>query len=319
MSIATFDLTNPNGEIIKQKFPLSHSAYQKHGTCGLQYDFYYNKRIEKRYTSTTLLVGRVFDEVFNEYLKSVWYQNNFNLPQFFEEMWFKKFLSVERESSVTTDENKLYATLKHLCNLIPQSFNASGLIPYSTIDGQPCVQHKHTFDIGYGVRVTAIMDLIAYSKILKKPVVVDVKAASATAMASTEFTSVSEQLLIYSLACEKDPRLADTQFNHGAFWQAERKNMPTLLADGITPRKGSSFPTIILPEIAEFSSFHKNQMAHRYIQKQIDINQGRFYGGSRMSYNSPCKLCDYAGLCIKGDVSGLVKRNEYKRNTANAA
>lgn len=314
--IAQFDLSNPNNEVIKQKFPISHSAYQKHETCGFQYDLYYNKRIEKQFVSSTMLAGKVFDAVFNKYMESMWYQNNFNLPQYFEQMWQEKFISKPRESK--TDDLETYETLKHVCKSIPNSFNASGLIPLSTVDKKPCIQHKHTFDIGYGVLVRVIIDFIAWSKILKKPVVIDVKCSAPSALAKSGFASISEQLLVYSLACEADPRLEFNKFDYGAFWQAERKKMPALKKD-LSLRKGATYPKIILPETERFNEFHKQQMPHRYIQKQIDINQGRFFAGSRMSFNSPCGMCDYSGLCMNGDKTGLVIRENYQPRKQNVA
>jgi hypothetical protein len=304
-------MENLHNQHIIQKFPLSHSAYQKMNTCGLSYDLYYNKRLENQYTASTMLSGRVFDEVFNAYLHAMWKQNNIDLKAVFEEKWHKEFLSVERESN--QDEKAIYETLKYISMLIPASVNASGIVPYSTIDGEPCIQHSHVFDVGYGVKVRTIIDLIGFSKHLKKPVIIDVKATKV--MADTDFVSISEQLLIYSLSAENDPRLEDTSFDLGAYWQGERKTMPTLKKD-LTLRKGSSYPKIILPEIEKFNSFHKQQMPQRYIQTQLDINQKRFFGGSRMAYNSPCKLCDYSQLCIRGDGTGLVKRDKYRRKTA---
>ena len=123
------------------------------------------------------------------------------------------------------------------------------------------------------------------------------------------------QLRFDALSAENDPRLEDTSFELGAYWQGERKTMPLLKKDN-SLRKGSSYPKIILPEVEKFNSFHKKQMPQRYIQTQLDINQKRFFGGSRMAYNSPCKLCDYSQLCINGDATGLVKREEFKRKTA---
>jgi hypothetical protein len=294
---------------IQQKFPLSHSAYQKFNTCGQQYDLYYNKRIEARYVGSSLLTGRVFDEVFNEYLRNMWNQNNFDLANFFEKTWHKEYLSVERES--TSDDKKIYETMKYLCGLIPKTVSDSGIVPYATIDGTPCIQHKHTFDVGQGVKATTIIDLIGYSKALKKPIIIDVKATKV--MADVDFVSISEQLLIYSLSAENDPRLEDTSFEYGAYWQGERKNMPTLKKD-LTLRKGSSYPKILLPEVEKFNPFHKQQIAQRYIQTQLDINNKRFFAGSRMAYNSPCNLCDYKGLCVRGDSSGLVTRDTYRKN-----
>lgn len=301
----------PNNQQIIQKFPLSHSAYQRMNSCGLSYDLYYNKRLENRYTSGAILSGKVFDGVFNAYLYSMWEQNNINIAAKFEELWHKYYLSVERESN--QDDKSIYDTLKYICNLIPASVSASGIVPYATIDGTPCIQHSHVFDIGYGVKVRTIIDLIGYSKHLNKPVIIDVKATKV--MADTDFVSISEQLLIYSLSAENDPRLKDTSFELGAYWQGERKTMPGLKVNGDL-RKGSSYPKIILPELEKFNTFHKQQMPQRYIQTQLNINQKRFFGGSRMAYNSPCKLCDYSQLCIREDVTGLVKREKYVRKTA---
>lgn len=300
-----------NNQQIIQKFPLSHSAYQKMNTCGLSYDLYYNKRLENRYTAAAILTGKIFDGVFNAYLYSMWEQNNFDLDAEFEKLWHKEYLSVERESK--QDDKSIYDTLKYICKLIPASVSDSGIVPYATIDGTPCIQHSHVFDVGHGVKVRTIIDLIGYSTYLKKPVIIDVKATKV--MADADFVSISEQLLIYSLSAEADPRLKDTSFDLGAYWQGERKVMPTLKKDN-TLRKGASYPKIVLPELEKFNAFHKQQMPQRYIQTQMDINQKRFFGGSRMAFNSPCKLCDYSQLCIREDVTGLVQREKYVRKTA---
>lgn len=302
-----------SNSIIPQKFPLSHSAYQKMNTCGLSYDLYYNKKIKNKYSKATMISGRVFDEVFNEFLRCVWNQNNFDLKNYFEKVWHDEYVSKEKEAKNT--DLSLYESIKYICSLIPQSYRDSGIVPYSTVDGEPCVQHKHTFDIGYGVKVTTIIDLIGFSQRLNKPVIIDVKACAPSALASKEFVSISEQLLIYSLSAEADPRLNCDSFDFGAYWQGERKAMPALKKDQ-TLRAGARYPQIIKPEIERFNDFHKSQMADRYIHTQLDINKGKFFGGSRMAYNSPCSLCDYAGLCIKGDNSGLIKKPEYRRKIA---
>jgi hypothetical protein len=156
----------------------------------------------------------------------------------------------------------------------------------------PFVERRVRYPIGPGVILSLEPDLAAYDRFGRLSIL-DLKTPAAESF--DEFAEISDQLTAYQMGFEQEtgfPRI-----DRVGYLEALKQKRRQEIVPKIAPRRSAD-------QVAEYRQ--------KVYEIAVDIANGRFRRSPKMAYNSPCALCDFRGLCVRGDTTGLIAPKQEK-------
>lgn len=287
------------------------STILKHDECPRAVYFAQVEGLERDVVSANLPFGTSVHEAATGYILSTVSGKPFNPVDAFQEKWEAEISRKAVEFSSIWDEESMAATGRMLAERFPPYWDSLGLQPLIDEDG-PVVERRFEVQIDKDIILSGQPDVVAVDEDLRI-YVPDVKTTAAPYDAS--FALVSEQLTAYDilLTAHKDSLGIEKVDQLGYLEGVKRKVPKTSRGKGPDwepPLKGPAR-----------TDEHKREYIDKVKHTVAEIRSGRFPRRPRMAFNSPCQMCDFAGLCLQGSMEGLrkVDRKSAKRETANAA
>ena len=265
------------------------------------YAFYlrYILRVKTEETGAYFGFGRAIDMAVDAYLRATitGTQRNVDTVAIFERVWDEFRNRHVVKYNTTDNEESLRAIGMSLCKDIPQAWADTGMVLALDTKGQPIAQRDLEIDIGNGVVLRTKLDIAAYNRYGQFGIL-DCKSTKTPS--STEFTLLADQLTAYQIAvlAHRDVLgIEDVEFL--GFWEFLKRSIPK--------KQGTKGPYINAPEVVDPRT---DAAMKAYLQKAHwvadNIRAGRYPRTPRMAFNTPCDLCEYAGLCTRGNTEGLV-------------
>jgi len=280
---------------------ISPSASLKFDDCPRSYQFQYIEGYRQEITNSNLIFGTTMHACIEEYLKELTLTGReIDIMEVFDEKWtdVRNTMSVSYNATMGYDDLK--DTGLSLCSQFPEAWKKSGLIVLLEQSGKPCLELKVVVEV-QGITLSMKLDALCMN-MDGEIVVIDFKTpATATGY---ELARASDQLTAYQIGCEQIAESLGIEEVHsvGFFELVKKKVSKTGRGKGPVIE-----PPLLIPAKSEQE---KGEYIHKLQWMRDDIDRGRFPKRSRMSYNSPCSMCDYRGLCQDGNVAGLSKREK---------
>lgn len=181
-----------------------------------------------------------------------------------------------------------------LLRLLPESWDQTGYEVALDADGEPLLDVKLSHFMGQQAGIElyldGTLDVIVYTD-LGDLAVLDVKSASAAH--TPLYTARSDQLTSYQILVASNRRkLGLPTLQKLGFWDFLKRRASSRV------EKPVLVPLRSTQELSEFRQ--------KCFWIAEDIQRGRFPKASRMQFNTPCEMCEYAQHCVYGDADGLV-------------
>ena len=212
----------------------------------------------------------------------------------FREEWAAGIEKAEVHYTSRFGPDDLEATGASLCDQFPEAWQDTGLVPLVDAQG-PVIERRFKAEVAPAVYLSGQLDIAAMN--CDGDVhLVDVKTPASV----PDVMWQSDQLTGYqSLIEDHKQELGIESVTKVGFMNLLKRKVST----GKSRSKGPEIQPI------EFIPARKAEDVLEYKQKirwmDEDIAKGRFPRRGRMAHNTPCGMCDYAGLCLRGDWEGL--------------
>ncbi len=251
-------------------------------------------KVQARAVPANLAFGQCIDEATREYLRAL--ATDSPLPDpvaAFQALWRKKRDSAPLTYASTQTPEIIEQIGLDLMRSLPSAWDRTGFQVALDSAGAPLLDRWLRAGLGtengIELELTGVIDVVVYTADLELAVV-DVKSAAAAHTAL--YAMRSDQLTVYQILLSAH--------------QAEL-GLPPLVKLGFwdfLKRKASSRiePPLLVPvrTAAELREFRQ-----KCFWIADDVRRKRFPKVSRMQFNTPCELCDYAQHCVYGDADGL--------------
>jgi len=282
---------------------LSVTKKLKYDDCPRQYMYQYEMRLEPVAQSANLVFGKAIDHATTVYLVALGKGDDGVDPERVFVKDFEERLSRNEVTFTGHDRDALEQIGRVLMRQFPAYWESTGLLVATDRRGEPIVQRRLLMDLGSGLTVVIIPDVVAVN-LAGQTHVLDVKA---TASPATEgFAMVSEQLLTYRLGVSVHAENLGIEMpSWTGFVEGVKKAIPKT-AKGTPPHWA---PLSLAPCNANLSL---RDLVQDYHQVAHDIQSRRFPRRPRMAWNTPCDLCDFRKLCFEGSMEGLREREPFK-------
>lgn len=284
---------------------ISPSAYLKYRTCGRQYWYHYSQGLRTYKTKVQLLFGRAVHQALADFLKAWVYGKHIDIVLAFEEAFYREAHEVIVTESARWDFESLMATGRVLVEAFPAVWHETGLAPVIDDHG-PVVERKlearipGTRDVIFGIIDLVAMDCNGLVYLLDHKTPASSSDNAIHMLSSPEvlsFASTSDQLTFYQVLAEANKHsLGIERVNKLGFWELVKRKV-----------NGSKGPEVMPPQIVDRRSPKAvNDLLQGINYMADDVRNRRFPKHTGSDYNSPCKMCEFAQLCITGDDTGLV-------------
>lgn len=290
---------------------LNSSQLSKMDTCGRAYKFYYRDGLESIVRSVSLIFGDSIHKSITGWLEA----RALGKPvPMMVDSFAAEFRTQVRSLTVSyPDKWTEQDFLDCGAMLLPRFqewWDHSGYMPLVTPEGVWIERPLSAFFGQPGIvpgfpnvqiELYGTPDIIALSP-AGKPVLLDFKT-TASSYPET-FLENSDQLRMYQLLVQANEKLLGFSELEGAgFIPLVRRKAPT--------RSGVGPAVEALPPRPARSQSDLEEFKQKILWAAEDILRQRFSRKSHSAFNTPCAMCEYAGLCIKGDKTGLrQKQNE---------
>ena len=286
---------------------LSPNAILKFQTCPRQYYFYYVKRWRTLKTAFALPFGRAVHKAIEKWFKAQHAGEDLVIEDEFERVFRRELLKITPKPDKRWDVDSLVATGRALAQKFPPAWAETGLMPVVDDHGV-VVERELRFEIIPGVDILTYLDLLAMDT---DGLIYLIDAKTPTSPASGGFTLASDQLTTMQIGAERN---ADTlgieQVDRLGFLELVKRKTgpkakvgPTVEPLQTVPRRGDQ-------EIEDFLS------TVRFIAHCV--RRGDFPRFARQAYNTPCDMCDFADLCLRGNADGLVQADKAREIEQNS-
>jgi hypothetical protein len=252
--------------------------------------------IKTRARSANLVFGTIVHEAVTKYLVSLFAGLNFDPEKHFLFKWQEAMETLEIAYNASFGPEDLKATGERLCGDFPKAWDESGLVPLIDDEG-PVLERTLKVEILPGIVLTGTPDIVAMN-CEAEIVVPDFKTPASAS--PEEFFLISDQLTAYQILVEASKiKFGIERVDGLGYMELLKKKVPkTSRGEG---------PKVLPPA---YGPRRSDQAIQAFIQKvgwiAEDINRGRFPKRPRMAYNTPCSLCSFQGMCLKGDTEGLI-------------
>jgi len=273
---------------------LRPSGVLSYENCGYSYYLQYVLQIRTTTTSHSLAFGTAGHKGALPYVAAHALGETVDTVALFREAWTEQLdNNVVQFSTHSVDE--LTAIGVKLAQSFPAVWDRSGMRAV-VVAGRPLVENRLRLPLGENVVLTGEPDIIATS--IEDPgmglIIPDVKFASGESFDG--FANISDQLTAYNLLVHFRRNLLGlegTPIAKVGFCEGLKKKDATWAEPQLAPARTER-------EMGEYVA--KVQMTAALMRK------GYFPKRSASGYNTPCAMCDFRNLCLKGDSSGLHSR-----------
>jgi hypothetical protein len=289
---------------------LSPSALSTYWDCPYQYYLKYVLKIRPEADSINLVLGRAIHKACTDYIIAKHFGMTHDTVDAFISEWQQAIkTSAISYSTKFTDENTEEVGVE-LCRQFPKVWNDSGMRPLLDHSDQPVVEKRFEMMIEPDVRLAVIPDVVAITP-QNELAAIDIKTPSSPT--PEEFAINSEQLAIQQIVLRHNASaLQRSDFSKGGFLEMIKRPIPkTKQGKGPTIE-----PLLLVPAMDQYGV---DDLIRKIKWAAWDIKHGRFFKNPRMAWNTPCDLCDFRGLCTKGDESGLIRPDQAQRTLSLAA
>lgn len=283
---------------------LRSSAIATADNCRRMLWYQYIKRVQCTAVSANLAFGRCVDESAREYLRAL----TLGLPLTdpvadFRARWDGQLATNEVGFAATQSPQTFERMGVDLMRALPEAWDSTGFEVATDAQGTPLLDVKLSVHLGrhldIDVYLDGTLDLLAYTDV-GDLAYVDVKSASA---AHTPLYALrSDQLTSYQVLVEGSPEMELPPLRGLGFWDFLKRQASSRVEKPLlVPLRGPR-------ELSEFRE--------KCFWLAEDIRRDRFPKASRMQFNTPCELCDFAPHCVYGEEEGFVFPAEHAKQTA---
>jgi len=282
---------------------ISPSASQKFDDCPYAYKLQYIDNYKSEVESANLVFGTVMHSCIEEYLIELTKTGvESDMMATFDEKWTLARDTRAIAYSATMDGDDLKDIGLELCNQFPSYWRDTGLMVLVDDDGKPMLEMKLVVKKG-AITLSMKLDALCMNS-EGEVVVIDFKTPSAPS--SLAMAIASDQLTAYQIGVESIAKKLGIHKVHKLGFME--------LVKAKIPKKSGRGPYIAPLELASTRTVkQKNEYLQKLYWMAEDIERERLPKRPRMAYNSPCKMCDMAGLCQSGSDVGLVKDDWHKK------
>jgi hypothetical protein len=292
-------------EVMNVQIRLRSSQIATADNCRRMLLYQYVLKVESIAVSANLAFGRCLDEATREYLRSLTLGQPLPDPVAdFQRRWARETSSNVLVFSATQSPETFERMGVDLLQALPESWDATGFEVAVNAEGVPLLDVSLSHCLGrhmdFELYLDGTLDVLVYTD-EGDLAYVDVK--SATAAHTPLYALRSDQLTSYQVLVEANgPKLGLPPLRRLGFWDfLKRRASSRVEAPLLVPLRSRE-------ELKEFRQ--------KCIWLAEDIRRGRFPKASRMQFNTPCEMCDYAQHCVYGDEDGLVFPASSTKQTA---
>lgn len=280
---------------------LSPSKVLTYRDCEYRYYLQYVRRIQKTARAANLIFGGIVADVVHAVRKSMYNGSEVDPVSMFEQLWNRSTSTEIIEYSSTQSAESLLETGKKLMGLYPAIWKSAGFFPFVDESENMSAELRIDVDLGRNVVLRTKTDFVGMHMETGAIAVIDEKTPATPT--DPDFALVSPQLTDYQLAVEAERHRfgLNRGVDHVGFLELIKRKVP--VKKGVGPE--------VLPPVLVPARTQRELTARRkeILDVANDIRHGRFRKNQRQAHNTPCDMCDYKGLCWKGDSSGLVNRD----------
>lgn len=254
--------------------------------------------VKPLFTRSNLIFGTIMHRVVEMHVTDQVTAND--LPGFFEKEWdlVRQQYMIRYSSNETFDS--LTSIGKSLAERFPSWWQKSGFRVFRFPNGKLSVEQRFTVQLSPTVILSTQPDLIVEctrtimtgSHVLAAPgdiAVLDLKTPKAASC--IEFCQRSAQLTYAKIAVDGNKPKTGLSCDVKGVGYLEFLKKKT--------------PDIVPPFLYERPAHLVNDAIRKALYTAERIRRGEYIRTSGMAFNSPCRMCDYAGLCLSGDDSDL--------------
>jgi len=288
---------------------LSPSRITTFENCPKSYFYKYIEGWAHEVTPAALPFGNAIHAAFEVHLKGMIHGQDSSPVQAFQEVFDAKVKNAQVEFKEDLSMEDMEAAGKAIAQAIPAAWEKTGLSPLATSNGAPIVEYRLETKLADGVSIQAILDVAALNE-NAETTVMDFKTVKAPA--HELFVYGSDQIAAQQLVlAENANALGISPPARLGFMEATKKKVPVLelKKDGTPKKQKGSGPEILQPvTIPIHSPEVMKEFREKWVKDAEQINRGYFPKRPLMAWNSPCKMCDFRNLCMRGDSTGLVQK-----------
>lgn len=263
--------------------------------CRRMYWYRYIRKVEAVALSANLAFGRCLDVATREYLRELTLGRPLPDPVAdFRSRWADEIRTQVLVFSATQNPQTFERMGVDLLRLLPESWDQTGYEVALNAAGEPMLDVKLSHFLGRQADIElyldGTLDVLVYTD-EGDLAVLDVKSAAAAH--TPLYTVRSDQLTSYQVLVESNrSMLGLPPLRRLGFWDFLKRRASSRV------EKPLVVPLRSPQELREFRQ--------KCFWIAEDIKRGRFPKASRMQFNTPCEMCEYAQHCVYGDEEGLV-------------
>jgi RecB family exonuclease len=293
---------------------LSPTAILTYDECPRKYYYRYIERLENEVTSANLPFGGAVHAAFETYLKGRLTGQGDDPVDAFQRRFDREIKNRPLEfKSLTMEE--MEAMGQAIAKAVPKAWDETGFTPLISERGDMLVEQWMETTLVPGVRIGARIDVAAMTPDAEN-VLVDLKTAKSPM--PEDLPRASDQLAVGQLL------LTENAPAHGlrppakvGFMEAIKRKVPVpkMKKDGTPAKVQGIAPTIEAPNLVPaYGADQMDEYKEKWTAIAADIQAQRFPKRTLQGHNSPCSMCDFAALCLRGDPTGLKKKPDRRSN-----
>ena len=210
----------------------------------------------------------------------------------YEETWARELEENIVKFSSRYSEQDLRRIGKALVERFVEVWQEERFQVYADAEG-PFVERRLVCRVGPGVLLSLEPDVVAYDRFGRLSVL-DLKTPAAASFEG--FVEISDQLTAYQMGFEDQQDIP--RVDRVGYVEALKQKSKTLVEVRTASRRSQQ-------QVADYR--------RKVLDIAGDIAGGRFHKSPKMAFNSPCSLCEFQGLCIRNDPTGLVQQKKQRR------
>jgi hypothetical protein len=277
-------------------FYVRPSHITKFQDCPRAYYYQYIMGWREVVESATLQFGTVVHFATTGYLIALVEGRDFSPLDVFTETWAEVQKTKVLQYSSSLGPEDLTQIGQVLCSNFPAAWRDTGLVPLIDDKG-PVVERRIQAPIGNGIILTGQPDVVAMNADAE---ILGVDIKTPVSASSPVFAEMGDQMTAYQYLLESNAE----QFG---IERVAKLGYMELLKKKVPGPKGRGEGPKIQP--IHVTSRRSDEEVADFKQSVIwmvdDIQRGRFPKHARMAFNTPCDMCDFNGLCKRGDTTGL--------------